>query len=150
MSDWWTRHELRRVADELRRARVDREDPDGTHRVRGYLAVIFILALFIVPKTLEIADKKQATRNEMRKWSQLPKEQRDASIKEAAIRIHADYKETLEKICIANETRWKHSEINCSYIKEDFIRNFCSPTHLFKDVSDPTMCEKLKKTSNNW
>jgi hypothetical protein len=150
MSDWWTRHELRRVADELQRIREERLDPTGTAGCLAILTMIAIPCLYIVPKTIEGFYKDQVARQERHKWAQLPKEQQKASIKKVAIETHAEYKKKLEEICIANETRWRHSEINCSYIKEDFLRNYCPPTHLFKDVSDPAMCTKLKKTSNNW
>jgi hypothetical protein len=150
MSDWWTRYELKRVAEELQKIREERIDPTGTAGCLAILTMIAIPCIYIVPKTVQNVYKDHTAWRERSEFAKLPKEQQNASIRKTAIKNHAEYKNKLDEICIANETRWKHSEINCSYIKEDFIRNYCPPIHLFKDVSDPGMCMKLKKTSNNW
>jgi hypothetical protein len=147
MSDWWTRHELRRVADELQRIREERLDPKGTAGCLAILTMIAIPCLYIVPKTIEGVYQEQVARY---KWSSLSKEQRAAILRKGAVENHAEYKKTLNEICIANETRWRHSEINCSRIKKDFIRSFCPPEHFSKEISDLEMCTKLNKTSNNW
>jgi hypothetical protein len=148
MAGWW--NDGNNAAREIRKLRADINDPDGKWFFIKCGLVIAVLGFFIIPKTIKGYHKDQATKQEMRRWAQLPKEQQKAAIKKGAIETHAEYKKKLDEICIANETRWKHSEVNCSYIKEDFLRNYCPPTHLFKDVSDPVMCAKLKKTSNNW
>jgi hypothetical protein len=147
MSDWWTRHELQRVADELQRIREERLDPKGTAGCLAILTMIAIPCLYIVPKTIEGFYQEQAARYKLAHQS---KASWEASVRKGAIADHAEYKKTLEEICIANETRWSHSEINCSRIKKDFLEDYCPPKHLFKEVSDPEMCAKLKKTSNNW
>jgi hypothetical protein len=145
MSGWW--NDRNKTAREIRKLRDDINDPDGNWLLIKCGVVIVFLGFCIIPRTIQNVYKDHTAWRERTEFAKLPKEQREALLKKSATKTHAEYKKKLDEVCIANETRWKHSEINCSYIKEDFIRNYCPPIHLFKDVSDPEMCAKLKKTS---
>lgn len=133
MSDWWTRHELRRVADELQRIREERLDPKGTAGCLAILTMIAIPCLYIVPKTIEGFYQQNFVK--LKDYS--PPE------------VYEGYRKGLREICLIPGKRWKNIT-DCIEIKKNFLNNYCPPTHQVKKISDPEMCAKLLQKENIW
>jgi hypothetical protein len=133
MSDWWTRHELQRVADELQRIREERLDPKGTAGCLAILTMIAIPCLYIVPKTIEGFYQQ----NFMKPKDYPPQE------------VYDEYKQNLREICLIPEKRLKNAT-DCKVVRTMFLNNYCPPIHKVKKISDPKMCAELLQKANIW